>query len=187
MDDSTQVNRPLPPRLSWGWFAWEATLGYIAEEYSPDASLTLQFYPSNDVIMWDASVTWADIRITVTERVSNSVVLADLWGEVEQHYQLFKTLEAAVRRPVGYKDDEWFDSPTLEVFSRLVSINSSVFADDWLVVMVYRPTEKAEMRVQSRLVAMNSQVMRGGQGATVRDCGRNLMHNATPDYKKYKG
>jgi hypothetical protein len=186
-DQKTQEKRPIPPRPRWGWFAWEATVGYIHDEYSPDAMLTLTMLPSAGVVMWGASLQWGEHHETVRDRVGFAIALGDLWRQVAAHHQIFKTLEAATRRPEGYDDDNWVDLSTLDVLTRLVGVTSTVFKEDWMLFVTYRPISVSNYRLQARLVARGVEVVRAGRGATLRDACRNLYHNATPDYKRYYG
>jgi hypothetical protein len=185
-DPRTQHKRPIPARPQWGWFAWEATVGYIHQEYSPDALLTIQMYPSDGVVLWGAVLSWADIQEGIRDRFGFAPVLADLWWEVSRHHRLFKTLEAASRSPQGYGDDEWVDVQTLDVLTRMVGATATIFEGDWSLMVTYRALEKPTDRVQARLLAQNNTVVRGGRGATLRDACRNLYHNALPDFKQHK-
>ncbi len=183
-DQKTRDARPIPQRPQWGWFAWEATVGYIHDEYSPDATLMLVMSPANAVVMWNAVLAFGEVRETIREQLGFAMVLSELWKQVTQRHQLFKTYEAATRRPEHYEDDQWVDTQTLDALTRLVGVTSTVFQEDWKLLIWYRPTPTAKDRLQSRLIAKNGQVLRAGRGATLRDVCRNLYHNATPDYKK---
>lgn len=182
---STQAARPVPKRPEWGWFAWEATVGYIHDEYSPDATLLLETYPSAGIMLWTAILVFGDQREQVTDRFGIALALGDLWRQVADRHQIFKTLEAASRRPDHYNDDQWLDAVTLDVLTRVIGVTSTVFKEDWKLMMFYRPGPIAVERVQARLTAHSQQVMRSGHGPTLRDACRNLFHNATPDYKRY--
>lgn len=184
-DSKTQPKRPLPKRPQWGWVAWEATVGYIYEEYSPDVMLSLSAYPKHGITLWDSRLTWGQNAGWVEGRIGLEIALQDLWLTISQHHRIFKTVEAQERRPEGYDDTNWFDSLTLETISRLVGVTATVFEGDWSLIVTYRPIETPLQRVQARLVAHQNQVVRGGMGATLRDACRSLFHNTTPDYKQY--
>jgi len=184
-DPTTMPRRPLPSRPEWGWTAWEATVGYIKDEYSADATLTLRAYPKHGITLWQAALSWSQIEETVTERIGIEVSLGDLWQQVARYHRIFKTLEAAVRRPEFYEDTAWFDAVTLESISRLVGVTATVFDGDWELLLLYRPVDVPVQRVQARLVAHQNSVTCGGMGATLRGACRTLFHNATPEYKQY--
>ncbi len=183
-DDETLPNRPVR-RPKWGWMAWEATTGYIAQHHSPDATLKLQIYPMTHVIGWGASLSWGANREAVHDEITFPDALNGLWQTVHQHHEIFQSLQAAIRRPVNYADDEWLDARTNEAFSRLVHLTDTVFQGDWLIFIVYRPVEIPDKRVQARLLADKNRVSRGGNGATLREASRDLYLNAAPIYRRY--
>lgn len=185
-DDITYANRPLPRRPRWGWLAWEATIGYIVQHHSPDATLKIEIYPMPHIIGWSATITWGDVTETVTDCHSFADVMGRLWLQVESSHDIFLTPEAVFRRPTAYADDDWLDGQTYEALSRLVGATDTVFSGDWLIVMIYRPIEVAEKRLQARLIAQNSTVNRSGAGPTLRDVCRSLYHNAVPVYQQYR-
>jgi hypothetical protein len=65
-------------------------------------------------------------------------------------------------------------------------VTDTVFQGDWLIVLVYRSVAEPDKRLQTRLIAEQAAVNRGGNGATLRDACRDLYHNAAPIYKKYR-
>jgi len=178
---------PRAVRYQWGWFAWEATVGYIYEEYSSDATLTLEMYAASGIVMWAGELSYADVRIEVRERLGVALVLGDLWQAVSDRVPLFRTPEAATRAPAGYADDQWLDPLTLDALTRLVGVTSAVFREDWRLFVYYRLAPVPQNRVQARLIAKHGAVSRAGRGATLRDGCRNLFHNATPDFRRYTG
>lgn len=184
--EQTQADRPVPKRPKWGWLAWEATVGYIHQKHNSDATLKLEVYPMEYIMGWSASLSWGDWQESVSDQQSFADALNSLWKKVEQNHNLLNSLEAAVRRPVSYGDDEWLDEVTYEAFSRLINTTDTIFQGDWQIIFLYRPVEKAEKRVQTRLIADNSVVNRGGNGPTLRDACRQLFHNAAPIYQQYR-
>ena len=186
MSEITQHTRPSPKRPKWGWLAWEATVGYISQHHSPDASLKLEVYPGEHVVQWAASLTWGGNSEGVRDCYSLADALSSLWLQVAAHQDLFHSVDAAARRPVDYADDKWLDDATNEALSRLVNVTDTVFQGDWLVVVVYRPVAEPDKRLQTRLIAEQLEVNRGGNGATLRDACRDLYHNAAPIYHKYR-
>jgi hypothetical protein len=185
-EEKTFAERPVPKRPQWGWLAWEATVGYIHQQHSPDATLKLQIYPMKHFIGWAASLTWGDNSELVDDQTSFADALNGLWSLVEQNHEIVDSLDAATRRPKGYADDQWLDEATYDVFSRLVNTTDTVFKGDWQIILLYRPIESPEKRIQTRLLADNNAVNRGGSGPTLRDACRSLFHNAAPIYQQYK-
>lgn len=184
-NDDTQISAPVPNRPRLGWAAWEATIGHIQTAHSADATLTLSMYPLGEVVAWGASLTWGQHQVSVIDKVGLSVALSDLWAEVERTYErLLVTFEAVRRRPAGYSDDAWLDTPTLDMISRLVGVTATVFGADWWLMVSYRPTEEARERVVARLVARNGTIARGGRGATLREACRDLYHNSVGEFVK---
>lgn len=184
--DRTLTDRPVPKRPKWGWMAWEATVGYIHQHHSPDATLKLEIYPMEYIMGWAASLSWGEWSETVRDQQSFADSLNNLWELVEQNHDLIKSLEMAVRRPVNYGDDDWLDELTYKAFSSLVNTTDTIFHGDWQIVILYRPVETANKRVQTRLIADGSAVNRGGNGPTLRDACRQLFHNVAPIYQQYR-
>jgi hypothetical protein len=184
--DRTLVDRPVPKRPKWGWLAWEASVGYIHQNHSPDATLKLEIYPMEFIMGWAASLSWGEWSEAVRDQHSFADSLNNLWALVEQNHDLINSLEAAVRRPVKYEDDDWLDELTYEAFSRLINTTDTIFQGDWQIVILYRPIEIANKRVQTRLIADGAVVNRSGSGATLRDACRQLFHNAAPIYQQYR-
>jgi hypothetical protein len=166
--------------------AWEATVGYIHQHHSPDATLKLEIYPMDYIMGWAASLSWSDWQESVRDQQSFADSLNKLWHQVDQNHDLIDSLEMAVRRPINYGDDEWLDELTYEAFSRLVNTTDTIFMGDWQIIILYRPVESPNNRVQTRLIADRTVVNRGGNGPTLRDACRHLFHNAAPIYQQYR-
>jgi hypothetical protein len=186
MNDNTNHDRPVPKRPKSGWLAWEATLGYIQHHHSPDATLKMEVYPGEVIVSWAASLSWGNNFEEVRDKTSLADVLGSLWEQVIQTHDIFLTLDAAIRSPLKYADDVWLDAATYDALSRLVHVTDTVFQGDWLVVVVYRPVEVPGKRLQTRLLAENKIVNRGGNGPTLRDACRDLYQKAAPVYQKYR-
>lgn len=164
-------------RPKFGWAAWEATAGYIAIQYSPDVSLTLQVTPDfpGNRLSWAATIEWAGKRERVTDRAHIADALRDLWYEVNRHHVIFKTVDAALKRPEDYADTAWFDARTTESIDRLTTVISAVFESDWTIVIIYHPSQNPTSRFQMRLIVNGEpQIRRGGRGASLRDVSRGL-------------
>lgn len=176
--DKTAHARPMPDRPRYGFLSWQATIGYIANEYSPDALLTVAVAPRAEVILWQAIASWGQFAESVYDRPSLGAALTDLWREVDRHHDLIRTLEASARRPINYPDDQWFDSATQQALDRILSAVADTFNSDWRLTMIYQPIQHSDMRVQVRLTANQEGVNAGGRGATVMDACRSLYRNA---------
>jgi hypothetical protein len=190
MDDkpSTAMMRPLPDRPKYGWIAWEATAGYMSAHLSPDVTLKLSAYPGQDnSISWGASVTWAQEHEEANNFSTPHEALAQLWRVVDQSHSVFGMTEDSVKRPANYKENQWFDSWTAELMQRLVRVTHAVFKDDWMIVLVYRPVESMDGRIQARLMAVDNEVQVGGRGSSLGDGCRQLFHNAATVFTKYTG
>jgi len=180
--DDTIAARPLPRKPDTGLQAWLATIGYIAAEYSPDATLIVRGAPTEAGIGWLASAGWSQITEFVGWRPTLAHALRDLWKQVEKQHRIFKTLEAATRRPANYPDHLWFDSATAETLDRLVGVTTWAFGGDWSLMLIYRPVEDAELRVTGRLSARENAIQIGGHGPTFAAACVALYHNAAPKY-----
>lgn len=187
---STAMMRPLPDRPKYGWIAWEATVGYMSAHLSPDVTLKLSTYPGQEEgasIHWGASITWAQEHEEVNDFPAPHEALAQLWRVVDQTHSIFSMTEDAVKRPAHYNDNQWFDNWTAEIMQRLVRVTHAVFKDDWMIVMVYRPVESMDGRIQARLIAKDNEVQVGGRGSSLGDGCRQLYHNAATIYTKHTG
>lgn len=176
----TLHSRPVPKRPANGLLAWQATIGYISSEYSPDAMLTLRATPLHSEVHWAAHATWGQEGESVQDRKSLPAALRDLWLVIQQNYTIFKTLEAAAKSPVMYNDDQWLDSETQTMLDRLIHVAWSAFENDWLFMLVYQPVEAPNARVQARLVGQNNSVTISGRGPVMHEACRDLYHNAAP-------
>ena len=183
---TTAYMRPLPNRPKYGWSAWEATAGYMSTHLSPDVTLKLSAFPvESNKVQWTASITWSQEYEQAGDFSAPHQALAQLWRTVDQSHSIFGMTEEAVKRPAHYKDSEWFDSWTAEILQRLVRVTHAVFKDDWTLVMVYRPIESMDSRIQARLIAKDASVQIGGRGPSLGDGCRQLYHNSATTFKKY--
>ncbi len=179
--NETIAMRPLPKRPQYGLQAWLATMGYLAQEYSPDALLTLRATAQNTQITWTAVVTWGNERHEVINMATLPVALRDLWKRVERGRKIFKTLEAATRSPLFYTDDLWIDPETDTALNGIIRLTKSAF-QDWLLVIIYRPIENPDSRVQARIIGSANQIFVSGSGGSIHDACRALFNNAAPTY-----
>ncbi len=184
---STAPMRPLPNRPRYGWIAWEATAGYMSTHLSPDVTLKLSAYPNpaDNNILWGASITWATEQEDVVDYASPHEALAQLWREVDMSHTIFGNTEDVVKRPANYRENQWFDNWTLEIMQRLVRVTYAVFKNDWIIVMVYRPVESMDNRIQARLIANDNEIQIGGRASSLGDGCRQLYHNAATTFAKY--
>lgn len=182
MPDDTVPNRPgsFSNRPKTGLAAWEATVGYIASEHSPDALLTLRAYADADDNLWAALLEWGAYREEVADAESLPTALRDLWVVVNQGHVIFTSSAEAIRKPAGYGEFDWVDADTQDALDRLLWVVRVVFKDDWTLVILYQPTDNPATRVQMRLVARDDAVHISGRGGSVRDAATQLYRNATP-------
>lgn len=182
MSDDTLPGRPggLGNRPKTGLAAWEATVGYIAAEHSPDALLTMRAHPDGEATIWAAMLEWGQKREMVDGRETLPLALRDLWRVVDQAHVIFMKNADAIRRPAGYGDLDWLDADTRDALERLTWVLRVVFKTDWTLVMIYQPTDNPAVRVEMRLVARESTVHIGGRGPSVREAATQLYRNATP-------
>jgi hypothetical protein len=183
MTDDTMHNIPTPRRLETGFLAWQATIGYISAELSPDALLTLTAYPlENGEIGWKAAASWAAFAEESPDMTSLPDALRGLWREVDRHHTVFKSLEAALKKPVNYKDEQWLDAETQKSLDSLIQVIQKAFGTDWRLVIVYQPVANPNARVQARLIARRDSVNSGGRGATLREACQLLYRNAATEF-----
>lgn len=176
---TTQSKRPSPLRPPYGFIAWQMTLGYICNHRSPDAVLKLEAYPSaEEGVLWAASASWGRAEESVRDKTSIAAALGNLWQEVDRNHIVFGTPEDAVRRPSGYEDHEWLDANTADILQRLILTAQTGLKKDWLLVIIYQPTEAPVTRVQGRLLAQDNRA--AGQGGSLIEALRELFRNATP-------
>jgi hypothetical protein len=170
--------------METGWQAWLATVGYIASHFSPDALLKIEAAPGEESpLAWSATISWGSTLERVLDCAALSAALDSLWGEVTRSHRIFETLEDAARSPAGYDDGEWFDLPTQDILHRLTwSLHNLFKGDEWRLVIVYHPTEVAELRVQTRVLAPVKGVQVGGRGASLLNATRDLFRNLAARY-----
>jgi len=183
----TVPKRPLPRRPRYGWQAWESTVGYMSSHHSPDISLKLTVHPvAESTDEWSATLTWGKRSVVSREHASFADALRELWLSVKRDYTIFEKEAAAIRQPINYKDDDWFDERTSDLLQRLVQVNRSVFGTDWQVLIIYQPVENPDIRVQARLLAQDKTVQVGGSGAMIQDACHRLYTNTAPIYTRLK-
>ncbi len=175
----TIPSRPLPKRPTYGLLAWEATIGYISNQYSLDAMLTIYAYAALDSIAWGATATWGQNGENVRDLPTLPAALRDLWKQVSRNHVIFEQREAIIKRPANYDDNEWIDTDTQIILERVLQVIRSVYGSDWRLVWVYQPVETPEIRFLARLIAQELKVQVTGQGASLRDACRDLYRNAT--------
>lgn len=178
MTDDTLRTPPEAKRPENGFLAWQATIGYISLEHSPDAILSLTAYPSDSEIHWRAVVSWAQFSESVDDQSSLAGALRGLWREVDRHHTLIKSMDAAARRPVNYDDEQWLDAETRDTLNRLLHVSNHAFGGDWRLMLVYQPVANPNARVQARLTARGETINAGGHGGTLREACQMLYRNA---------
>ncbi len=188
MPSDTLPNRPgsMPNRPKTGLAAWEATVGYIAAEYSPDALLTMRAYPDDEENKWAALLEWGVNREGVDDMDTLPAALRDLWRVVNEGHVIFKTSADAIRKPAGYGEFDWVDADTQDALDRLLWVVRVVFKADWSIIILYQPTDNPSVRVQIRMIARDDSVHISGRGATVKDAATQLYRNATPYFSGTK-
>jgi hypothetical protein len=167
--------RPMPQRPANGLLAWEATIGYLRQQYRLDARLTLQAVASANLVMWSAYAVWGQNTEQVTGKLSMQSVLRDLWSEVDHKHVIFESREAMLRRPANYKDNEWLDGGTQAILNQILDLFQLAYLNDWTLTFIYEPVEIADVRFQARLNAVNNSLNVLGQGATMREACRDLL------------
>lgn len=180
MSDETLHVRPTPKRPENGLLAWQATIGYISAEHSPDAVLSLYAYPVQDVVAWAAAVMWGQNRVVLRDLPDLPAVLKSLWWDLSKQHKIFKSMDAAAKAPANYPDHQWIDAPTQAALDRLIQITHAAFEDDWMLTLVYQPISDPNSRVQADLLARNQTVTISGKGASIRDACRDLYRSAAP-------
>jgi hypothetical protein len=187
MSDKTLDQRPLPKRPENGLLAWQATIGYISQQYSLDAMLTAQAYVLNNAVSWGAAASWGTNREEVADQPSLEAALRELWRLVDSHHVIFEKREHLLKRPANYADHEWLDKDTAAVLNRVLHVTSVVYGADWQVVLAYQPVESPDSRFQTRLLALGGSVQIGGRGPDLRTACRDLYRNAAPYYVAHGG
>ena len=182
-NDDTLVKRPMPKRPETGWLAWQATVGYISHEYNPDAVLTVTAYPvSQGAIGWSASLCWGDQAEAVHNTDLLVAALRALWSGVEARHRIFKSLDAATRRPANYADDEWLDEPTSISLDRVISATAASFGTDWRVAITYQAVDNPDTRVQVTLFTQDGTAQAEGHGPSLRDACLMLYRRAVSHF-----
>lgn len=178
-DYDTAHSVPLPKRPPTGLQAWLATIGYISAEYSADATLTMRASPAADGrTVWAAEASWGHHKESLHDMPTLHSALRELWKLVERNHVIFKSMEAATRRPANYSDADWIDSDTRVTLDRLIAVTRAACGDNWRLIIVYQALDNADMRVQARLMAKGKQI--GGRAPTIREACRDLYRNAAP-------
>lgn len=173
----TLPNRPIPRRPEYGLLAWEATLGYISQHYSPDANLTIRAAASDNGIFWAGEIVWGQNAEAVHSQPSINAALEQLWWEVNATHIIFKAPEdAAARIPAYYK--EWLNKETNDMLKAVLSAASASFGSEWSLVLHYQPIEDAHTRMQARLIARNQDVLVSGRGPSLLDACYSLYRSA---------
>jgi hypothetical protein len=179
MSDDTLIHRPAPRRPLTGWLAWQATIGYLHNEYSPDAALTVTAYPiSSDMIRWSASATWETTIEAVHNEETLAAVLGKLWAHIEVRHRIFKTLDAAARRPAYYAPEEWLDVASQAALDRLIQAAAAGFESGWRVAITYQAVDNPEMRVQAALIAREETIHVTVGGPSLREACQILYRSA---------
>jgi hypothetical protein len=178
-DHDTLHSVPLPKRPVTGLQAWLATIGYISAEYSADATLTMRAAPGlSGRTTWGAEASWGHNRESLQDMATLHEALRELWKLVERSHAIFKSLEAATRRPANYSDADWIDLDTRATLDRLIDVTWAACGDNWRLIIVYQALDNPEMRAQARLMAKGRQI--GGRAPTIREACRDLYRNAAP-------
>ncbi len=184
-NDDTLVHRPSPKRPLTGWQAWQATVGYIHNEYNPDAVLTLTAYPVADgVIGWSASLYWDSQAEAVHNEDTVAGALRALWLKIEAHHKLFKTLDAAVRRPVDYADEEWLDEATQLALDRVLQVVAAASDSGWRLAMTYQPVDNPDERMCVSLYAQDGTPQAEARGSSLRDACQNLYRGGASYFRR---
>ena len=183
MSDPTENTRPTPGRPATGLAAWQATIGYIAAEHSPDAMLTLAAAPVAGGVGWKATASWGSMCEEVADLPTLPTALDALGRGVDRHHTLFRSLEAAARRPIGYAADQWLDADSQDILNRLIQTCQHSFRDDWRLVLLYQPVAAPDGRVQARLLARQHMIHVGGRSGSLADACRVLYRNAATSFR----
>jgi hypothetical protein len=182
VNDKTLQLRRLPRRPETGLLAWQATVGYISQEYSADATLTFAALPHADSILWQSTLSWDQNRVSIGNQPSLPASLNNLWEAVNSEYTIFKKNEDRIRQPAFYQDHQWLDAETSKTLDRLTQITHAAFTQDWTLIIVYQSVENPALRVKTRLIARGNSIQVGGQGASVAEACRDLYRHAAPNY-----
>lgn len=183
MSDETEPALPRARRPQTGLHAWQATVGYISAEHSPDATLTLRVQPGEgDAVLWSAELTWGQSREHITAQPTLPDALRRLWRLVEQQHRIFKTIDAATRQPANYSPGDWVDAPTQAALDHLIGLTRAALAAEWQLIVIYQPVAYPQSRVRVRLLAGGGRVHIGGRGPAISEACRDLMYHAAPGF-----
>lgn len=166
--------RPMPQRPANGLLAWEATIGYLRQQYRLDATLTLQAVSSEGVLTWSAYAVWGQITEQVIGKATMPAALRDLWAQIDRNHVIFDTREAMLRRPANYGDEEWLDAATKSVFNQLLDLLRIACDPAWTLTVIYEPVEMADLRFHVQLTGQDNVTMMG-QGSTLQTACRDLL------------
>ena len=177
--DDTITRRPTPKKPATGLLAWQATTGYIQEEYQTDAVFSIFVHPAlNGSLRWAATLSWSGFNQEVERMPTLAAALDSLWHEVESRHHIFKSLDAMSKRPSNYAENEWIDEATAVTLDRLIQVTSRAFQRDWMITIMYRPIITPNERVQTSLSAQSNQVQVIGHGPSIREACQLLYRNA---------
>lgn len=180
-DDDTLSELPVGKRPEYGLLAWQATIGYISQEHSPDALLTIRVAGRPDSApVWSAAASWGNIHEAANDLPELGVALQALWHQVDAQHRIFKSLDAFGKRPDNYQ--RWLDTDTQHILDRIMTAAQAVFHHDWRLVIVYQPVANPNGRVQMRLIARNETVNTGARGGSLAEAGHALYRNAASDF-----
>ena len=171
----TLAARPMPQRPANGLLAWEATIGYLRQQYRLDARLTLEAVTAAHMTTWNAYAIWGQNSEQVTGKPSLPAALRDLWSQVDKKHVIFESREAMLRRPANYKDNEWLDTATQTIFDQMIDLFLIAFNQDWTLTLIYEPVEIADVRFQARLKTQTDTLNLLGQGATLQEACRDIL------------
>ncbi len=185
MGNETLPNRPLPNRPKNGWLAWQATIGHISINFSRDAMLTVFAYPDEGEIRWGARASWGQVDEHFDDAPAFGGALRELWSGIAQRYNIFNSLESAVKQPVNYAEKEWLDKDTDTVLQRLLTVTAAAFQDRWKLTIFYHPVERPNDRVAVLLKVAGEEEPVGGRGASLLDACRELFSAAARLYAPF--
>ncbi len=184
--NDTIAKRPTPRRPATGLLAWQATTGYIQQEYNTDAVFSIFVYPLADgSLHWAATLAWSGFDQEVEKMPTLAAALTTLWEEVSSRHHIYNSLEAMSKRPAGYADHEWVDEATANTLDRLLQVTDRAFQSDWMITIMYRPLSSPHERVQSSLAAQSNQVQVIGYGPSIREACQTLYRNAATYFTSY--
>ena len=188
VNETLAARRPLARRYNTGFAAWQATLGYICANYTPDILLKMQAtINSEGEIRWTASLTGEPYFELVSNEISLGGALSHLWDQVSWKHQIFLHEEDATRQPTGYDELDWLDMSTNDVLHRLLWTIKAAFRSDWSLMIVYQPREESTLRIQMRLLADANRMQVGSRGPSLIAAARQLFRNAAPEFAKQAG